>query len=198
MSKAKSKNGIFGSIGAIGLVVAVVSVDRAGEASKRAEEQSAEVTRVLTMILRDAPADPASNAQKEHVLESAKLLVKLKPGEPIAQLAQATQLFFSEDYEAALPLFIQAAEAGERQAQFMLGTMYARELGVGEDKAETLRWYKLAASAGHASACWQVGLRYEHGLGVQEDMQEAIEWYEKGLEDGNERARNALKRLGAR
>ena len=59
---------------------------------------------------------------------------------------------FSEDDAEAVRWYRLAAEQGHASAQFNLGLMYARGLGVSEDDAEAVRWYRLAAEQGHASA----------------------------------------------
>ena len=47
------------------------------------------------------------------------------------------------------------AEAGDAEAQYHFGNMYALGLGVfPQDDAEAMRWYRLAADKGFAFATW--------------------------------------------
>ena len=49
------------------------------------------------------------------------------------------------------------AEAGDADAQFTLGGMYADGTGVPQDDAEAVRWYRLAAAQGLAFAQYSLG-----------------------------------------
>jgi len=48
--------------------------------------------------------------------------------------------------------FRKAADQGFAEAQYRLGDMYARGLGVAKSDAEATRWFKLAAAQGHERA----------------------------------------------
>ena len=41
---------------------------------------------------------------------------------------------------------------GKSQAQFNVGVVYARGLGVAKDEAEAVKWYRKAADQGHPRA----------------------------------------------
>ncbi len=56
------------------------------------------------------------------------------------------------DYATALHEFRRLAEQGDAKAQFMLGTMYRKGLGVPQDHARAARWYRKAAEQGVAKA----------------------------------------------
>jgi hypothetical protein len=58
------------------------------------------------------------------------------------------------DYDIALQELTQPAEAGDADAQFMLGRMYARGAGVIQDFVEAYKWYNLAAAGGQRLAPW--------------------------------------------
>ena len=65
------------------------------------------------------------------------------------------------------------AEAGDAEAQCMLGTMYTLGNGVPLDKKEAAKWYRMAADQGHAGAQFSLGLMYTYGKGVPEDSKGA-------------------------
>jgi hypothetical protein len=90
----------------------------------------------------------------------------------------------------------QKADAGDPNAMYHLGRMYATGSGVEKDYVEAFDWYKRAAAAGNAEAMYSLGEAYEHGLGVRENVQTAVQWYDKAVLHGNKAANAALARLG--
>lgn len=87
----------------------------------------------------------------------------------------------------------QSAEAGDKQAQLMLGTMY--EDGVGglpSDMREAAYWYEQAARQGFTKAQYNLGLLYEDGRGVKQDYKQAAYWYDKAAKAGFTEAQNNL------
>jgi len=84
------------------------------------------------------------------------------------------------------------AEAGDAEAQNILGSSYSSGFGVPEDDAEAARWYRLAADQGHAGAQNDLGLMYANGQGVPEDHAEAVRWYRLAAEQGHASAQGRL------
>ena len=70
------------------------------------------------------------------------------------------------------------AEAGDAEAQNILGSSYSSGFGVPEDHAEAVRWYRLAAEQGHASAQGRLGNGYANGQGVPQDDVQAHLWFD--------------------
>ena len=64
----------------------------------------------------------------------------------------ASRAFFSGQYAEALAVLTPAAEAGNAQAQALLGMAYENGLGVPPDSAAAQKWYQRAAQAGDAPA----------------------------------------------
>lgn len=56
------------------------------------------------------------------------------------------------EYQSALQELIQLGEAGDADAQYILGRMFARGDGVLQDFTEAYKWYNLAASRGQRLA----------------------------------------------
>jgi uncharacterized protein len=72
------------------------------------------------------------------------------------------------------------AEAGEAEAQFMLGQYFlAGEAGVPKDLVEALKWYRKSAEQGNAGAQSILGVAYARGEGVPKDSAEAVTWYRR-------------------
>ena len=88
----------------------------------------------------------------------------------------AVDAFERGDYDAALPGFLSAAEAGYVAAQYNLALMYRRGLGVPQDPAKAAEWYLRTARQGDARAQLAIGLMYAEGLGVPQDYVQAHMW----------------------
>ncbi len=56
---------------------------------------------------------------------------------------------------------LQAAKEGNAEAQYKLGVMYSRGVGVKKDTEQSVRWYRRAASQGHAKAQEALEFVYE-------------------------------------
>jgi len=54
---------------------------------------------------------------------------------------------------------------------------------------------KTLAEKGNADAQYRLGKMYFHGTGVPKDEHEAVKWFQKAAAQGNEYAREALRRL---
>lgn len=80
---------------------------------------------------------------------------------------------------------VSRAEAGEAEAQYMLGNLYHYGTEtIKVDYAEAMKWLRRAAEQGHAPAMYQVGRMYTNGFGVFWSPREALKWYEKAAEGG--------------
>ena len=59
-----------------------------------------------------------------------------------------------------------------------------------------LHTYNITLNQGYATAQFELGWFYANGRGVERSQTEAIDWYRKAARQGNENAKNALKKLG--
>lgn len=64
------------------------------------------------------------------------------------------------------------AEAGNADAQFKLGTLYAEGKQVPNDFAEAAKWFRKAGEQGNAMALYSLGVIYASGFGVPVDFAE--------------------------
>ena len=85
-----------------------------------------------------------------------------------------------------------SAEAGDAEAQFILGGMYVTGRGGPQDDAEAVAWYRRAAEQGHARAQYNLGAMYDQGRGGPQDDAEAVAWYRRAAEQGHARAQYNL------
>lgn len=86
--------------------------------------------------------------------------------------------FKNKDYQRAYQEFKASADAGQAEAEFDLGVMYAQGLGVLRDLNAAASWYRKAADQGNAEAEFALGQMYAHGWGVPRDTADAIRWFE--------------------
>ena len=77
------------------------------------------------------------------------------------------------------------AEAGEAEAQNLLGLLYDEGPGVPWDHVEALNWYRKAAEQGNSDAQHNLGVMYTIGRGVERDDAEAGRWFRMAAEQGD-------------
>lgn len=81
------------------------------------------------------------------------------------------------EFEKAMTLLLPLAEAGNAQAEFMVGLMYWNAQGVPENAPEAVKWFMLAADQGLADAYYSLGQQYSlGGGGMERDRAEAYFW----------------------
>lgn len=90
-----------------------------------------------------------------------------------------------EQYSKALQCFEQAAEAGNRDAMYMLVFYYADGHGVEKNMETSIRWLQGAAQQGHAVAQDILGTYYYKGERLPQDYEKAVYWYELSAAQGN-------------
>ncbi len=85
------------------------------------------------------------------------------------------------DFPAAVKKWRNVAEAGNPNAQSLLGEMYAFGQGVPLNYPEAHRLLRMAAAQGVAKAQFKLGSMYEKGHGFEKNPAMAHRWY--GLAD---------------
>jgi uncharacterized protein len=102
-----------------------------------------------------------------------------------------------QDYSEALKWYRRAADQGHSIAQYNLGVLYYRALGVEQDLSEAAKWYRRAAEQGNGDAQFGLGAFYYAGAGVLKDETEALAWFMLSAAAGNNEAtkeRDVLER----
>ena len=84
------------------------------------------------------------------------------------------------------------AEAGDAAAQYNLGVLYDRGLGVEQDYAKARSWYEKAAKQRYGRAEHNLGIMYEAGKGVDKNAAKAAHWFRRGADDGQAASQNNL------
>ena len=112
-----------------------------------------------------------------------------------ARAEECADAYASKDYTRAEVICRKAAEQGDADAQYNLGVMYERGLGVSQDYAEAVKWYRKAAEQGWAEAEYNLGVMNQEGLGVTQYYAEAMKWYRKAAEQGHAWAQFELGKM---
>jgi hypothetical protein len=99
------------------------------------------------------------------------------------------------DYKSALRIWMDAANAGDAEAQTNVGEIYERGLGDSPNYEAAAIWYQKAADQGYTRGLFNLGTLYEQGLGVEADKLKALNLYRQawGIPEENliyERAAN--------
>lgn len=87
--------------------------------------------------------------------------------------------FDRADYKTALKVWMEAAKAGDAEAQTNVGEIFEKGLGTTPNYEAAALWYKLAAKQGNTRAQFNLGTLYELGSGVPLDKVEALNWYRR-------------------
>lgn len=120
----------------------------------------------ITSSVKDVPAPKAAREAAE-------------------RLNRAEEFFQSKQYANALPLFRDAAKAGDAEGMLYLGDFYEMGWAVAQDYAEARRWFEKAAALGNSQGMARLGSLYYEGRGVPRDYQQARQWFEKAAALGN-------------
>jgi TPR repeat protein len=107
-------------------------------------------------------------------------------------MAEATRYFEKKDYQAALKEIKPLAETGNVDAQYNLGVMYDKGLGVIRNANEAIKWYRKAAEKGQPAAQFNLGILYQHGESGDPDSAEAARWFQKAADQGIVEAQYSL------
>src|SRR5512138_3288229 len=78
----------------------------------------------------------------------------------------------------------EAAQQGNAEAQYYLGTLYWNGVGVNKNDAEAVQLYRRAAEQGYAPAQYDLGIAYRDGRGVAKNEAEFVQWNRKAAEQG--------------
>jgi len=87
----------------------------------------------------------------------------------------------------------EAAEKGNASAQYRLGNVYKKGLGVRQDHKEAVFWFKKAAIQGHSWAQNDLGSAYYRGQGVKQHFPTAFAWFKLSADQGNSDAQVNLE-----
>ena len=105
-----------------------------------------------------------------------------------AFLLCATPVLAFYDEEPDIEALKDAAEKGDADAQFQLGSAYQMGEGVQQNDLQAVHWITKAANQGNADAQFNLGMAYRGGYGVQQDYITAYMWLELAVAQGSSKA----------
>lgn len=109
-----------------------------------------------------------------------------------AGFAEGATAYNSKNYAVALKEIRPLAQAGNADAEHLLGLMYYMGRGVPQDYKQALEWHRKAAQKGKADAQYVVGAMYYTGNAVIQDHKQAVSWFRKAAEQGHPDAQQVL------
>ena len=121
------------------------------------------------------------------------LIVMLSPISWGADLGKGLGAYQKGDYATALREWTPFAEQGNAIAQYGLGVIYNKGMGVEKNPTEAMKWYRKAAEQGHASAQVKLGIMYLLDEGVIMDAVYSHMWLNIALSNGAENAGKVIE-----
>jgi localization factor PodJL len=119
----------------------------------------------------------------------ASVAKALQAGDPVAAYELAARYAegrggLPRDAKLAAVWLEQAAQRGFAPAQYRLGSLYERGLGVTRDPAKARQWYETAADAGNVKAMHNLGVIYADASSGKPDYAAAATWFRKAADYG--------------
>jgi len=102
---------------------------------------------------------------------------------------------FPQDFARAAELLRVAAQAGNPDAQYALGTFYKEGRGVAKDMNQAVRLWAAAALADHTDAEVEYAIALFNGEGVAKDEQTAAALFHKAALHGSAIAQDRYARI---
>lgn len=127
---------------------------------------------------------------------AAGLMLVLAGQAAFASAQKGIQAFQRGKYDTALKHLEPAAKAGEADAIYILGQMYASGRGVKKDDKRAADYFKEAAELGNANAQQSLGSALMLGEGIKQDMVEALKWFIISARAGNKASAAYTRKVG--
>src|SRR3569833_3995582 len=138
----------------------------------------------LLLALTACSQGGSGTAQQPTMSHSSSMAVtadgrKLRP---LTDMEIAQNTYNKSDIPKALDHFRAAAVAGDADAMYYTGVMYAEAQGVAKpNMPEAIRWYEKAAARDQPKALATMGRLYVTGYGVERDAKKALEMFERAV-----------------
>ena len=151
------------------------------------EKQASEVSKVLVIDATGMAANTNDKVDGQPTSTVTRNMVaRAESGDAHAQ-TDAALAFLRGDGVDADPMAAArwsqaAADQGDPNAQFILGSLYAQ--GVKPDPQRAVRWFTTAALRGNAKAMHNLAMAYLNGQGIAKDSAAAINWLVKAANGG--------------
>ena len=141
---------------------------------------------------------------KQNSQQARKWLKKAVAKDSIAARTLLAWLYINDDSLGqtdtdAIELFLEAAEAGDSDAQCSLGDLYMEgAAGIEPNPRAMLQWYGSAANLNHPKAQYMLGKLLAEGKRVAQNDEAAFQWLTLAIMNHSEPAQKELAMLTAR
>jgi TPR repeat protein len=127
---------------------------------------------------------------KTHILKLSGLALLFALIQPLhaATLEDAIAAAKMADFKTAASIYEPLAEQGDVTAQYELGKLYYRGMGVEQSYEQAAKWHRRAAEQGHAEAQYSIAAMHFNRDIPTRDYREAADWYLKAAEQGHAKA----------
>lgn len=105
------------------------------------------------------------------------------------EIAQSQKI---QQYKESFWKLYTDALRGDRVAQYQVGVMHERGLGVEKDEKKAAEWYEKAAVQGYVDAQYNIAIMYASGRGVAKNEPIAMMWLALAAKQGDREARKLL------
>lgn len=153
--------------------------DAYGYLLRASEAGRVDATRALAEMTRTGRGVPKNVDDERDLLERA--IASFDKG----ATKRLADTYLETDPKKALDLYEQAAEAGDADAAYAAGIMYAQAFEIRPDEERSAYWLAQAARSGHAAAQADYGLLVYQGAGVPRDEMQAADWFRQSAEAGD-------------
>ena len=121
------------------------------------------------------------------------LLVLVKTNIVYAQnLQDGYQALMEKEYETAYEVFNSLAKDNNKDAEYYLGYIYEKGLGIAQDNTKALEFFEKSAAQNHLEAQLKTVWFYEKGLGTEVNDDKALYWLQKAADNGHQGAKNRI------
>ncbi len=156
------------------------------------EQAQAFVDDLFETLSHDVPSDekPTESTNNESTDQATESTLDLANTELYLAGKQA---FDDTDYVTAHDRWIKAADNNHAGAQYYLGYMLEKGLGVSADPNKALKWFQLSADNGQPQAQYQLATFYLEGMTVERNKTLALFWMQSAADNGDLRAKDFME-----
>lgn len=189
LSAAKVLSLCLGEAAASGKAPAVAPMKPAEPAAEKQPKQTTSIDKKREIVNKTL-SDLAVEKYGKDVTVASASSAATEPNdtaEPSAEelRKQGNVYILRKETEKGIALLRKAADKGNANAQYNLGSIYFLGKVVPKDVVEAAKWFKKAAEQGHRGAQYTLGLVFSSGKGVPMNQVEAAKWYGKAAEQGD-------------
>lgn len=157
----------------------VTATDAISYLSRAADSGRTDAMRALADLYRTGKGTKADPKQAQYWLEKAAQSYDFKGMKTLGDS------LFETDPKAALKAYEKAAGAGDIEAAYIAGVMYAENFDIRPNAQKSADWLRIAAEGGHPAAMADYGLLVYQGVATQRSEKEAAAWFNKSAEKGD-------------